>query len=107
MMTHMKERLAGKIGNANNNAFMLRKLFKMYDTAGSGFVSTLSFFSLQEPCCVLMLVTVLSGTVVNGRLSVCKSLLRCLCESLVVCCRFHVSCWYLLMCTQLKICLDS
>lgn len=39
MMTHMKERLAGKIGNANNNAFMLRKLFKMYDTAGSGFVS--------------------------------------------------------------------
>ena len=40
MMTHMKERLAGKIGNANNNAFMLRKLFKMYDTAGSGFVST-------------------------------------------------------------------
>ena len=40
MMTHMKERLAGKIGNANNNAFMLRKLFKMYDTAGSGYVST-------------------------------------------------------------------
>ena len=41
MMTHMKERLAGKIGNANNNAFMLRKLFKMYDTAGSGYVSLL------------------------------------------------------------------
>jgi hypothetical protein len=40
MMTHMKERLAGKIGNANNNAFMLRKLFKMYDTAGSGYVSS-------------------------------------------------------------------
>ncbi len=39
MITHMKERLAGKIGNANNNAFMLRKLFKMYDTAGSGYVS--------------------------------------------------------------------
>lgn len=39
MLTHMKERLAGKIGNANNNAFMLRKLFKMYDTAGSGYVS--------------------------------------------------------------------
>ena len=39
MMTHMKERLAGKIGNANNNAFMLRKLFKMYDTASSGYVS--------------------------------------------------------------------
>ena len=40
-MTHMKERLAGKIGNANNNAFMLRKLFKMYDTAGSGYVSSI------------------------------------------------------------------
>ena len=38
MLTHMKDRLAGKIGNANNNAFMLRKLFKMYDTAGSGYV---------------------------------------------------------------------
>jgi len=37
----MKERLAGKIGNANNNAFMLRKLFKMYDTAGRGYVSLL------------------------------------------------------------------
>ena len=48
MMTHMKERLAGKIGNANNNAFMLRKLFKMYDTAGSGLVSTICFCSLQE-----------------------------------------------------------
>ena len=47
MMTHMKERLAGKIGNANNNAFMLRKLFKMYDTAGSGFVSNPSFYSLH------------------------------------------------------------
>ncbi len=42
MITHMKERLAGKIGNANNNAFMLRKLFKMYDTAGSGYVSSTS-----------------------------------------------------------------
>ena len=50
MMTHMKERLAGKIGNANNNAFMLRKLFKMYDTAGSGLVSTTCFCSLQESC---------------------------------------------------------
>lgn len=48
MMTHMKERLAGKIGNANNNAFMLRKLFKMYDTAGSGLVSTLCVCDLQD-----------------------------------------------------------
>ena len=36
MIQHMTERLAGKIGNANNNAFMLRKLFKMYDTANTG-----------------------------------------------------------------------
>ena len=39
MIQHMTERLAGKIGNANNNAFMLRKLFKMYDTANTGQVS--------------------------------------------------------------------
>lgn len=50
-MTHMKERLAGKIGNANNNAFMLRKLFKMYDTAGSGFVSNPV---LRQPARVLL-----------------------------------------------------
>ena len=36
MMVHMTERLAGKMGNANNNAFKLRKLFKMYDTEGTG-----------------------------------------------------------------------
>ena len=34
---HMcREHLAGKMGNANNNAFKLRKLFKMYDATGSG-----------------------------------------------------------------------
>jgi len=32
----MREHLAGKMGNANNNAFKLRKLFKMYDATGSG-----------------------------------------------------------------------
>lgn len=35
---HMKERVAGKIGNANNNAFKLRKLFAMYDTQKTGLV---------------------------------------------------------------------
>lgn len=40
MLAHMKERIAGKIGNANDNAFKLRKLFKMYDATGSGSVST-------------------------------------------------------------------
>jgi hypothetical protein len=39
MLAHMKERIAGKIGNANDNAFKLRKLFKMYDATGSGSVS--------------------------------------------------------------------
>ncbi|KAL0042540.1 hypothetical protein WJX79_002907 [Trebouxia sp. C0005] len=48
MMTHMKERLAGKIGNANNNAFMLRKLFKMYDTAGSGYIGIEDFRVMTE-----------------------------------------------------------
>lgn len=37
-MLHMKERIAGKIGNANNNAFKLRKLFAMYDTEKTGMV---------------------------------------------------------------------
>ncbi|KAL0049779.1 hypothetical protein WJX82_009756 [Trebouxia sp. C0006] len=48
MITHMKERLAGKIGNANNNAFMLRKLFKMYDTAGSGYIGIEDFRVMTE-----------------------------------------------------------
>jgi len=34
----MKERIAGKIGNSNNNAFKLRKLFAMYDTEKTGLV---------------------------------------------------------------------
>lgn len=38
MMEAMRERLAGKMGNANNNAFKLRKLFKMWDSTGSGWV---------------------------------------------------------------------
>jgi Ca2+-binding EF-hand superfamily protein len=35
---HMKEGIAGKIGNANKNAFKLRKLFAMYDTDKTGMV---------------------------------------------------------------------
>lgn len=34
----MKERIAGKIGNFNNNAFKLRKLFATYDTDKTGLV---------------------------------------------------------------------
>lgn len=36
MLEAMKQQLAGKVGNAGNNAFKLRKLFKMWDTDGSG-----------------------------------------------------------------------
>jgi hypothetical protein len=36
MLGHMKERIGGKIGNQNNNAFKLRKLFAMYDIEKTG-----------------------------------------------------------------------
>ena len=38
MLGHMNERIGGKIGNQNNNAFKLRKLFAMYDTQKTGLV---------------------------------------------------------------------
>ena len=41
MLDHMRDRLTGKLSNASNNAFRLRKLFKMYDAAGSGLVGVL------------------------------------------------------------------
>ena len=47
MMTHMQERLAGNIGNANNNGFMLRELFKMYDTAATAFYAIVTSFCVQ------------------------------------------------------------
>ena len=50
MMTYMQERLAGKIGNANNIGFMLRKLFKMYDTAGT------AFYAIVTSSCVQLLM---------------------------------------------------
>ncbi|KAK9808647.1 hypothetical protein WJX72_001201 [[Myrmecia] bisecta] len=48
MLVHMKERLAGKIGNANDNAFKLRRLFKMYDTSGSGYIEIEDFRVMTE-----------------------------------------------------------
>jgi Ca2+-binding EF-hand superfamily protein len=36
MITSIGERLAAKLGNANDNAFKMRRLFKMYDADGSG-----------------------------------------------------------------------
>lgn len=38
MMTRMRERLEAKLGNSNDNAFKLRKLFKMYDSRNTGLV---------------------------------------------------------------------
>ena len=37
-MAHMKERIAGKMANRSDNAFRLRRLFKMYDTNHTGMV---------------------------------------------------------------------
>ncbi|BDA43945.1 hypothetical protein COCOBI_05-1290 [Coccomyxa sp. Obi] len=45
---HMKERVAGKIGNANNNAFKLRKLFAMYDTQKTGLIDVEDFRVVSE-----------------------------------------------------------
>ena len=39
MIARMRERLEAKLANANNNAFKMRKLFKMYDKEKSGLVS--------------------------------------------------------------------
>lgn len=36
---HMRERISGKLGNRNDNAFKLRKLFAMYDTQRTGKVA--------------------------------------------------------------------
>lgn len=38
MITRMRERLEAKLANANNNAFKMRKLFKMYDKDHTGMV---------------------------------------------------------------------
>jgi hypothetical protein len=39
MISTMRERMSAKMGNNNDNAFKMRKLFKMYDREGSGLVS--------------------------------------------------------------------
>lgn len=48
MLEAMRERLAGKMGNANNNAFKLRKLFKMWDSTGSGRIYIEDFRVMTE-----------------------------------------------------------
>jgi len=39
MISTMRERMSAKMGNNNDNAFKMRKLFKMYDTEDAGLVS--------------------------------------------------------------------
>lgn len=39
MISTMRERMSAKMGNSNDNAFKMRKLFKMYDKADTGMVS--------------------------------------------------------------------
>lgn len=43
MISTMRERLSAKLGNNNDNAFKMRKLFKMYDKQDTGMVSSTSF----------------------------------------------------------------
>ena len=38
VLEHMKERIAGKMANRSDNAFRLRRLFKMYDEGNTGLV---------------------------------------------------------------------
>lgn len=47
MIRTMAERMSAKMGNTNDNAFKMRKLFKMYDKEGSGLVSGCA--AMQQP----------------------------------------------------------
>lgn len=38
MISTMSERLSAKLGNSNDNAFKMRRLFKMYDKEGNGLI---------------------------------------------------------------------
>lgn len=38
MISTMRERMSAKLGNNNDNAFKMRKLFKMYDKQDTGMV---------------------------------------------------------------------
>lgn len=57
MIARMRERLEAKLANANNNAFKMRKLFKMYDKEQSGLVRTQhhskNTTDIQDPCALL------------------------------------------------------
>lgn len=44
----MRERMEAKLGNSNNNAFRMRKLFKMYDKHDTGRVHFEDFRNMAE-----------------------------------------------------------
>ncbi|GMH32521.1 hypothetical protein BSKO_00355 [Bryopsis sp. KO-2023] len=48
MIARMRERLEAKLANANNNAFKMRKLFKMYDRDQSGLIQLEDFRMMTE-----------------------------------------------------------
>lgn len=48
MIRSISERLAAKLGNANDNAFKMRRLFKMYDTEKSGCIQLEDFRMMME-----------------------------------------------------------
>ncbi|GIL87642.1 hypothetical protein Vretimale_14675 [Volvox reticuliferus] len=48
MISTMRERMEAKLGNSNNNAFRMRKLFKMYDKHDTGRVHYEDFRNMAE-----------------------------------------------------------
>ncbi|GBF88223.1 flagellar associated protein [Raphidocelis subcapitata] len=48
MISTMRERMSAKMGNNNDNAFKMRKLFKMYDRDGSGLIHYEDFRQFGE-----------------------------------------------------------
>eukprot|EP01023_Acetabularia_acetabulum_P040624 TRINITY_DN3938_c0_g2_i1.p1 TRINITY_DN3938_c0_g2~~TRINITY_DN3938_c0_g2_i1.p1 ORF type:complete len:367 (-),score=55.95 TRINITY_DN3938_c0_g2_i1:238-1338(-) len=48
MIRTMAERLSAKLGNSNNNAFRMRRLFKMYDQEQSGMITIEDFRMMME-----------------------------------------------------------
>lgn len=48
MIRSISERLAAKLGNANDNAFKMRRLFKMYDAEKTGHIQLEDFRMMME-----------------------------------------------------------
>lgn len=51
MISTMRERMSAKLGNNNDNAFRMRKLFKMYDKTDSGLVRQCTGLGSCQQCC--------------------------------------------------------